>query len=48
MCEHTGALRDFVVAFHCEICREHSLTGRRNCLVTEAANSLSAAAGPGF
>ena len=31
MCEHTvGLLRDFVVVFHCDICREHSLIGRRN------------------
>ena len=47
MCEHTGGfLRDFIVAIHRDICREHSLIGRRNCLMTEAANSLSAAAGP--
>ena len=31
---------------HRDICREHSVIGRRNCLMTEAANSLSAAAGP--
>ena len=41
-----GFLRDFVVVFHCDICREHSLIGLRNCLVTEAANSPSAAASP--
>ena len=47
MCEHTeGILREFVVVFHRDICREHSLIGRRNCLMIEAANSLSAAAGP--
>ena len=46
MCEHTGVLRDFIVVIHRDICREHSLIGRRNCLMTEAANSLSAAAGP--
>ena len=46
MCEHTGVLRDFIVVIHREICREHSLIERRNCLLTEAANSLSAAAGP--
>ena len=47
MCEHAGGvLLDFIVAIHRDICREHSLIGRRNCLMTEAANSLSAAAGP--
>ena len=47
MCEHTGGVvRDFIVVIHRDICREHSLIGRRNCLMTEAANSLSAAAGP--
>ena len=47
MCEHTGGvLRDFVEVLHRDICREHSLIGRRNCLMTEAAKSLSAAAGP--
>ena len=49
MCEHTGGvLRDFVsvVVFHRDICCEHSLIGRRNCLMTEAANPLSATAGP--
>ena len=36
MCEHAGGvLRDFIVAIHRDI-----------CLMTEAANSLSAAAGP--
>ena len=46
MCEHTGGvLRDFIVVNHRDICREHSLIGRRNCLMTEAA-ILSAAAGP--
>ena len=45
MYEHTGGvLRDFVVVLHCDICREH--IGRRNCLMSEAVNSLSAAAGP--
>ena len=38
MCEHTGrVLSDFIVVFHRDICREHSLVGRRNCLMTEAA-----------
>ena len=47
MREHTGGvLRDFIVANHRDICREHSLIGLRNCLMTESANSLSAAAGP--
>ena len=47
MCEHTeGVVRDFIVAIHRDICREHRLIGRRNYLMTEAANSLSAAAGP--
>ena len=47
MCEDTGrVLRDFVVDNHREICREHGLIGRRNCLITEYANSLSAPAGP--
>ena len=47
MCQHTGqVLRDFIVVMNRDICREHSLIGRRNCLMTEAANSLSAAAGP--
>ena len=47
MYEHTGGdLRDFIVVIHRNICREHSLIGRRNCLLTEAANSLSAAARP--
>ena len=41
-----GELRDFAVVFHRDICREHSLTGRRNCLLSEAVNSVSAAAGP--
>ena len=46
MYEHTGGvLRDLIVVIHRDICREHSLIGRRNCLMTEAANSLSAAAG---
>ena len=34
---------DFVLAFHRDICREGSLIGRRNYLMTEAAKSLSAA-----
>ena len=47
MCEHTGGvLRDFIVVIHRDICREHSLIGRRNYLMTEAASSLSAAADP--
>ena len=47
VCGHTGGvLRDFVPVFHRDTCREHSLIGRRNWLVTEAANSLSATAGP--
>ena len=47
MCQHTGEfLRDFVLVFHRDICREHSLIKRRNYLMTEAPNSLSAAAGP--
>ena len=46
MCEHTGGvLGEFDLASHRDIRREHSLIGRRNCLVTEAAISLSAAAG---
>ena len=47
MFAHTGRiLRDFVVVFHRDTCREHSLIARRHCLMTEAANSPSAAAGP--
>ena len=47
MCEHTGeVLRNFILVIHRDIGREHSLTGRRNYLMTEAVNSLSAAAGP--
>ena len=46
MCEHTGVLGDFVLVFHRDICHEHSLIGRRNYLMNEAANSLSATAGP--
>ena len=47
MCEHTGGvLGDFIVVIHRDICRIISLIGRRNCLMTEAANLLSAAAGP--
>ena len=46
MCEHKGGvLRDFFVVIDRDICREHSLIGRRNCLMTEAANSSSC--GPG-
>ena len=45
MCERTGGvLRDFIVVIHRDICREYSLIGRRNCLMTEAVNLLSAAA----
>ena len=36
----------FVLVFHRDICREHSLTGRRIYLKAEAVNSFSAAAGP--
>ena len=47
ICEHTGRVpRDFIEVIHRDICREHSLIGRRNCLMSEGANSLSAAAGP--
>ena len=47
MCEHTGGvLRDFIVVTHRDICREHSLIERHNCLMTEAEKSLSGAAGP--
>ena len=47
MYEHTGGvLRDFIAVIHRDICREHSLIGRRNRLMTGSANSLSAAAGP--
>ena len=47
MCGHTAVvLRHFIVVIHRDICREHSLIGRRNCLMSEGANSLSAAAGP--
>ena len=46
ICEHTGGvLRDFIV-IHRDICREHSLSGRCNCLMTEAANLPLAAAVP--
>ena len=49
MYEHTGGvLRDFIVVIPRDICCEHSLIGRHNCLMTEAANSLSAAVGPEF
>ena len=34
------------MGFHRDICREHGLIGRRNCLMIEAANSLSATASP--
>ena len=47
MCERTGGvLGDFIVVIHRDIRREHSLIGRRNYLITEAANSLSAAGSP--
>ena len=47
ICEHTGGvLGDFVLLVHRDICREHSLIGRRKYFMDEAANSLSAAAGP--
>ena len=47
MCEHTGGVsRDFIVITYRDICSDHSIIERRNCLMTEAANSLSAAAGP--
>ena len=46
MREHKGGvLRDLIVAIHRDICCEHSLIRRRNCLMTEAANLPSAAAG---
>ena len=46
MCEQTGGvLCYFVAVSHCYICHEHSLIGLRNCLMTEAASSLSATAG---
>ena len=49
MCENTrGVLRDFVLVVHRDIRREHSPIGRRNCLMTEAANSLSTDEGPEF
>ena len=45
--EHTGGvLCDFIVVIQRDICREHSLIGRRNCFMAEATNSLSAAEGP--
>ena len=45
MSKHTGGvLRNFVMGFHVDICREHSQMRRRNCPMSEAANSLSAAA----
>ena len=48
-CEDTrGVLRDFRVAIHDEICHEHSLIGRRTCIMTEAENSPSATASPGL
>ena len=48
MCEHTaGVLRDFIVVIHRDICHEHSLVGRRNCLMSEAANFFSRR-GPGI
>ena len=46
MCEHAGVLGDFGLVSHRDICREYGLIGRRNYFMTEAANSLSAAAGP--
>ena len=47
VCEHTGGLLgDLVLVFHRGFCPEDSLISRRNYLTTEAANSLSAAAGP--
>ena len=47
MCEHTGGvLVDMILVLHRDICREDSLIGPRNYLMTKAANSLSAAAGP--
>ena len=47
MYERTEAvLGIFVLVSRRDICREHSLIGRRNYLMTEAVNSLSAAAGP--
>ena len=47
MCEHTGGVsRDFIVITYRDICSDHSIIERRNCLMTEAANSRSAAVGP--
>ena len=47
MCQHAeGVLGDFVLVFHRDTCLEHSLIGRRNYFMTEAANPQSAAAGP--
>ena len=47
MCEHTGRVPgDFIMVFHCDVCREERLIGRLNYLMTEAENSHSAAAGP--
>ena len=39
-----GVLPDFIVVIHRDICREQS--GGATSVITEAANSLSAAAGP--
>ena len=47
MCEHVGrVLGGFVPVFHRNICREHSPLGWGNYLMTDAADSLSAAASP--
>ena len=47
MCEHNGGvLGDCVLVFHRNICCEHSVVGRCNYLMAEAAISFSADAGP--
>ena len=47
MYEHTGGvLGDLVVVFHRDVCREHRRIGRRNYLMADAANTLSAATDP--
>ena len=47
ICEHTGGvLGDFVVVFHRDIYREHSLIGRRNYLITEICEIAFSRRGP--
>ena len=48
--EHTGGvLRDFIVVIHRDICREHSLIGRRNRLMTDASCEFAISGrGPGI